>query len=855
MSKRTPLSYKVLGVRLSVLFELYRYRLRHHVAEELLAGAGIAIGVALVFGVLLANTSLSSSAGQLLHAVFGTARLQLTARSANGFDERLAAEAGRLPGVQVASPVLREDVAVAGPRGRERVQLIGVTASLSALESEATRNLGAGALILTGGVVLPSGVAGTVGARAGYPVQVIAGGKIEPIPVRAVFGGQTIGLISASPVLVALLPNAQRLTGLPGRVTEVLIRPKSGAEGLVARELQRLAAGRLDVTPVANELRLLDQATQPIDQSTRLFAAVGLLVGVLLALNAMTLTVPDRRRFVAEIRWHGFTARQVLAILISQAVLLGVASSLVGIALGYALAHLLFHEVPLVLTFAFPISSHQAVSATTVLAALGGGVLAALLAQLPPALDLRSRVADGVARQSGEPGQSIGRATAARLGGAGAALVGVAIAIALLAPALAILSGVLLGAAAVCLVPALVVSTIAVLEPFGDRLRRSMLPLALSEVRATAVRSIVVVGIAAVAVYGSVAMQGARHDLIRGLDNAVVDYLDTADIWVTTSNNTYNVEPFQLGGAEARLARAPGIAAVRTYQGGLLDIGPRRVWLRARSPSAPAMLEASQLLKGDLAVATRRLREGGWVALSSALADELHVRVGDTVALPTPSGTERFSVAAITTNIGWTPGAITIDTTDYRRFWGSARPTALEVDLRPGVSPQAGKRIVQRALLGQRPGLLVQTLAEREAVYRASASQGLKSLGEISTLLLVASALAIAATLSAAIWQRRAHLATLKAQGFVRGQLWRALLLESAILLAAGSALGALLGVLGHALASRWLQATTGFPAPFTFGGLQVVLVFGLVAGVALAVVAIPGYSAARVSPSRNYQW
>jgi len=853
---RGSLAYRLLGVRPGALLELYRYRLRHHVAEELLAGAGIAVGVALVFGVLLANGSLTGQAGRLVHAVIGSARLDLSARSVDGFPESLAEAAGRLPGVQVASPVLREDVAVAGPRGGRRlVQLIGVTASLTALESEATRNLGAGTLILSGGVGLPGGLASAIGTRAGRPVELISGGQIEHVDVRAVFGNQTIGPVAESPVVVALLPSAQQLTGHPGRVTEVFIRPKPGAQGMVERELRRLAAGRLDVGPADGELRLLDEAAQPVEQSTRLFAAVGLVVGVMLALNAMILTVPDRRRFVAEIRRQGFTSRQVIAILASQAALLGLASSFVGIALGYALARLLFHEVPLILTFAFPISSQQSASAMTVLAAVGCGVLAALCAQLPPALDLRSKAIDEPLRRPGEPGQSIDRATAARLGVLGVLLVLGAIAIALAAPSLTILGGILLVAAVLCLVPALIASIVAALTPIGDRLRGSMLPLALSEVRATATRSVVVVGIAAVAVYGSVAMQGARHDLIRGLDNAVVDYLDTADVWVTTSNNTLNVVPFELKAAQTKLAHTSGVAAVRAYQGALMDFDARRLWLRARSPSAPRMLEPSQMLSGELTLANRRLRAGGWSAISSALAAELHLRVGDSIRLPTPSGVERFGVAAITTNIGWTPGAITINTNDYRRLWRSASPTALEVELRPGIGPQQGRRIVARAILGQRPGLLVQTLAEREAVYKASVNQGLKSLGEISTLLLVASALAIAATISAAIWQRRAQLATLKAQGFVRRQLLRELLLESAILLVGGGLLGAVLGVLGHALASRWLQATTGFPAPFAFGGVQVLLVFGVLAGVSLVAIALPGYSAAKVSPSRTYQW
>ena len=71
-------------------------------------------------------------------------------------------------------------------------------------------------------------------------------------------------------------------------------------------ELRVLARGRIDVTPADNELRLLDQAAQPNAQSTTLFAVISAMIGFLLALNAMLLTVPDRRRFIAELRTQGF---------------------------------------------------------------------------------------------------------------------------------------------------------------------------------------------------------------------------------------------------------------------------------------------------------------------------------------------------------------------------------------------------------------------------------------------------------------------------------------------------------------------------------------------------------------------
>jgi putative ABC transport system permease protein len=251
--------------------------------------------------------------------------------------------------------------------------------------------------------------------------------------------------------------------------------------------------------------------------------------------------------------------------------------------------------------------------------------------------------------------------------------------------------------------------------------------------------------------------------------------------------------------------------------------------------------------------ATRLIRTDGWAGISNNFASEHGLRLGQRFTLPTPTGNATFRVAAITTNTGWSPGAITINTTDYRHFWHSNDPTAYEVSLLPGVSPAQGKKNVENALRG-RPGLQVETLAEREASFEASAREGLRSLGTISVLLLITAALAVASVLSAAIWQRRARLASLKIQGFDDMQLWRALLLESAIAVLIGCIDGAALGLYGHALASRWLGLTTGFPAPFSIGGAQIVIAFAVVTGITLLIIALPGLSAARVSARAGFQ-
>ena len=73
--------------------------------------------------------------------------------------------------------------------------------------------------------------------------------------------------------------------------------------------------------------------------------------------------------------------------------------------------------------------------------------------------------------------------------------------------------------------------------------------------------------------------------------------------------------------------------------------------------------------------------------------------------------------------------------------------------------------------------------------------------------------------------------------------LWRALLLESAILLGARLLVGALFGLYGQLLLSRALSLVTGFPviesSPVPAGARH----FALVTAVAVAMVALPGYS------------
>src|SRR5215217_5045418 len=125
-------------LRLSVLWGFYRERLRVHLAQEVLAGLGVVAGVALFFSVQVANGSISGSAGQILHAITGSASLQLAARDSQGFDADLFEEVRALPGVAAAAPLLEQRAAISYEGRRVALELVGIDANLASLGGIAT---------------------------------------------------------------------------------------------------------------------------------------------------------------------------------------------------------------------------------------------------------------------------------------------------------------------------------------------------------------------------------------------------------------------------------------------------------------------------------------------------------------------------------------------------------------------------------------------------------------------------------------------------------------------------------------------------------------------------------------------
>ncbi len=841
-------------MRLGALVYLYRRRLRVHGVQELLAGLGVASSVALVFATLVASASVAGSSAQLVRTVVGSATLQLRAHGPNGFSETLLKRVEGLAGVKQAAPLLEQTATLQAQGGRRlTVNLAGADTALTVLDGLA--HTLPRATLAPGAIALSTTSARTVGlsmrTRRAGSVTLLLRGEALRLHVSDVLGPAALSALSQADIAVMPLSELQRLAGLRGRITRILVQAQPGREAAVRRELSALAGGRVEVAAADQDVGLLGQALRPSDQASALFAAISVLLGVLLAASALLLTVPERRRAIADLRLIGTRRGAIVQMLLFQALCLGLAASLVGLAGGYALAGGVLHQSSGYLDEAFTLGTSTLVTARPLLLALGVGVLAPCLASAVPMLDLRrGRAVDAVYHEDGGADAMRPARTQRMLALAAALPLAGATALFATATARALLACELLALTTVLMVPLTFAAVLHGAHALSERHQRlTVLPVALSSLRSTKLRSLALAGTGALALFGAIALGGARADLLRGVQRFAHSYAAEANIWVGTPSDNQAVVDFRANGLAERLDHIDGVADVSAYQGGFVQLDGRRVWILARPSTAVPGLLAGQVMSGSPAGVAQRLGEGGWIAVSQQIAQERHVGAGGTLTLPTPRGPVSMRIAATTTNLAWSPGAILMSSADYTRLWATHTPTALAVTLAPDAN---ATRVLARVRLALGPTSALQaiTARERDASIDVLIGEGLSRLGEISTLLLLAATIALAAALTSAIWERRVSLATLRLSGVRPRRVRLILLVESALMLGAGCLTGVLAGVYGQLVIDSYLRHVTGFPVAGIGASPRPLEILALVSVVVLALVAVPAWLASLVSPT-----
>ncbi len=558
-----------------------------------------------------------------------------------------------------------------------------------------------------------------------------------------------------------------------------------------------------------------------------------LLLAALLVAGQLSARAAERARLLGLLRAVGATRAQAGGTLLAEALVLAIPGAALGVLLGEPLAR--------GVAFALGQAAQADLSVTTrdpagaarafllgVAASLVAAALPALrAARADPTTNLRAR-----SRAADPPPRALAPAGALLLIAAALSLA--------LDPAdradrawtLARVLAALVGAAA--LLPALVPAWVAVLRRLA---RDPTTALGVSALRWRPVRS----GLAAGAVLVCVAMAGGVGALSRGLVREMDEWSARALGW-----DLYASRPD--GFTDAELAAVRGLPGVADATG--ISIRPVTVRfgdrpmplaLVAFDPDAYARADLLSVVTADGAPApdaaalVASLSDDRGALVTTVLAEQLGVRVGDTVTLPGRRDVA-LTVRGLVVDYTQNGFALLVSQSLLRASQGADR-----VDL---VAVRGDARTALEAL----PGVVVESRAElRGRILRLVAA----SMAALDVLLWLAGAvgvLAVSAALAQSAVERRGDIAVLRAVGLERRQLPRLLVAEGLATAALGVTVGLPAGVLlGKVFADA--THTLGIPIPYVpaWGPLLGASAAALVAS-ALAAW-LPARRAAAVSP------
>ncbi len=302
--------------------------LRLHPWRYLAALMSIALGVALAFSVHVINASALSEFSSALQSVQGQPDARIA--GAQPFDEEVYAQVAARPEVQLASPVLE----------------LGTYAFDAQGKKIAVRVMGVDGLIAP---QLAPELAMRPRAESGDRFAFFSPGKVFVNPAaRAALGGAEIQVIAGQRVMALQVTGTVAAKGQPLLVMDIgAMQDAFGSLGKLSRIDLRMQPGRQLELPLPSGLRLEqpEQQDQKSDQLSRAYrvnmtvlALVALFTGAFLVYSVLTLAVAKRAQQLALLGVLGLTPAQRMRLVLLESTALGLLGSLLGIALGTALA-------------------------------------------------------------------------------------------------------------------------------------------------------------------------------------------------------------------------------------------------------------------------------------------------------------------------------------------------------------------------------------------------------------------------------------------------------------------------------------------------------------------------------------
>jgi putative ABC transport system permease protein len=787
---------------------LWRSSLRHllrHPWQFGLAVLGVALGVAVVVSIDLANAGATRAFSLSSEAVSGRATHQVVGGPEglpDGAYRRLVLETD-FP----AAPVVEGYVLVPrrpGQPGR-MLHLLGIDPfserPFRPYLADGSRGGGSFDLapLLThpAAGVLSADTAAEMGLKPGSSFAVRTGGALKTIELIGILEPRDESTRNAlADLLVMDIAAAQEVLGKVGRLDRIdLILPDTeiGAIGRAAALPAILPAGA-QILRSSSRTETTEEMTQAFRLNLTALSLLALVCGVFLIYNTMVFSVVQRRTLIGTLRALGVTRGQIFALVLAEAAVVAVAGTAFGLGAGVLLARELVRLVTQTINDLYFVVTVRELAVPVGLLIKGAviGIGATLAAALAPALEATKAPPRAVLTRSVLEGRLRRILPRVTLAGAGLlALGGGLLAIPAgggrgLIVSFAGLFVVILGAA--MLAPGATVALMRLVRPVMGRLFGILGRMAAGGVVASLSRTAVAIAALVIAVSATIGI-GVMIDSFRG---TVVRWLDAtlrSDIYLGTPSRAGGFSGGDLDPDVAlRMERLPGIARVNLLRRTEIPSrdGPVRLVILGTDPHG---LSGYELKEGRPAEAWPAFQDRDAVVVSEPFAHRRGVAKGDALRLRTAAGDRDFEVAGVYYDYASDRGLVLMSRRTYLRHWRDRPLTGFSVDLKPGANVEETIRRL-RAALASEPGgdgLSIQSNRALKQVSMAIFDRTFRITGVLRMVSGLVAFIGVLSALMALQLERARELGVLRANGLTPGQVWHLVTTQTGLLgLAAG---------------------------------------------------------------------
>ncbi|MEO8718678.1 MAG: ABC transporter permease [Burkholderiales bacterium] len=745
--------------------------------------AGVALGVALGFGVHLVNRAAVDELAAGVRAMAGEADLEVRGGRV-GFSEALYPKLARLPGVAAASPALELE---AGLPGGGTIRVLGLDVLRAAQLQPA---LFAHQPQLRAQILKPDTV--LLSQAAAERLRLGTGGRLALVVGLDTVELEVIGTLPASSLhgiaALADIATVQWRLDRVGELNSIGLRlaPGSDTEAMRASIAKLLPAGTF-VTRVETVEASGAALSRAYRVNLNVLALVALFTGGFLVFSAQALEVARRRGEHALLRVLGLTRGALARLVLLEAGLVGAAGAALGLALGlgFAVAAVSASGGDFGAGMFRGLAPQIGFAPLAALGYFGAGVAVALAGAALPAADA-ARTPPAQALKAGDEQRMLARMPSLR---AALALLGTGVLLAF-APAV---GGIPF--AGYVAVGCLLVGGILLMPAFSQRLwqalplgRHPALGLAGAQLRGAPGQAMVSLA----AIVASFSLMVAMAIMVASFRISVDRWLQAllpAELYLRTTQlgETAYIDPR----FESRVRRLRQVARADFLRSARVTLDPAQPAISLLARDVPAGgLAASLPLVG--ARYERRADDPPPAWVSETVAERYGAVPGRRLALPLAGRQREFVVAGVWRDYARQHGAIVIERPAYKALTGDARANDAALWLAPKVRIEDAIGAL-RALPGGEQ-LDFGTPGEIRALSLAIFDRSFAVTYALEAVAVLVGLFGLSSSLGALVLARRREFGVLRHLGMSRREIGAMLATEGALLALAGAVAGLVLG-------------------------------------------------------------